>query len=198
MTGVSGSRYRPHPGEPHEWSHPIPQLAGGRACRTCGQLFPGSPSGPGPAPAAKASEVESRIVTEPYRACPRFDTCSVNRCPFDPEIEIRTFDPGDRETKCGLGKKARRALFAALPPGAQARLPFEGLYEAEWKRREARRRQIAAMTPEQRERQRRTLQAHAFRPRTTHAEALAPSGTPSDPTVGSAHAKARGDGGETA
>lgn len=189
---------RPHSGEAHEWSLPIPGLAGARACRTCGQLYPGEPSARGPTARSPGSRLEALVVVEPYRACPRFQECNVNLCPFDPQVSLRTFDPGDRETKCPLGKKARRALFADLPAEAQARLPFEGLYEAEWKRREARRRQIAAMTPEQRERQRQMLQAHAFRPRTTHAEALAPAGTPSDPTVSSTNAKARGDGGETA
>lgn len=48
--------YRPHPGESHEWSLPIPQLAGARACRNCGQLFPGSrQKGPGTVRKARLS-----------------------------------------------------------------------------------------------------------------------------------------------
>lgn len=32
------SRYKPHPGEAHLLSLPIPELSGGRACRNCGLL----------------------------------------------------------------------------------------------------------------------------------------------------------------
>lgn len=35
---VKPSCYRPHPGEPHDWTIPLPQLSGGRACRNCGLL----------------------------------------------------------------------------------------------------------------------------------------------------------------
>ena len=162
--------YRPHPGSPHEWSTPLPQLAGARACRNCGDLYPGSSARPAPSSAAKASEAEGQIVAEPHRACPRYDTCSVNACPLDPEIGIRASDPGDRELRCPLGKRARRSLFASLPPAAQAWLPFEGLYEAEFKRREAARRQAATLTPEARAKLLERLRRTQFRPRTPRPE----------------------------
>ena len=161
---------RSHPGESHEWSTAIPQLAGARACRNCSQLYPGEPFGPAPSSAARAAESEAQIVAEPFRACPRFETCSVNACPLDPEIGIRAADPGDRELRCPLGKRARRSLFASLPPAAQARLPFEGLYEAEFKRREAARRQAATLTPEARAKLLERLRRTQFRPRTPRPE----------------------------
>ena len=144
--------FRPHPGQPHEWSHPIPQLAGGRACRVCGQLYPGLPAGPGPSPEEVAVPLEAKVVAEPYRACPRFDTCSVNRCPFDPLVHVRTIDPGDRETKCALSRRVRRKLFADLPEPARTRLPFGGLYEREFRRSTAAKARLSALTSEQRAR----------------------------------------------
>ena len=161
---------RSHPGESHEWSTAIPQLAGARACRNCGELYPGSPARPGTSPATRGAESEAKIVAEPYRACFRFETCSANLCPFDPEIGIRASDPGDRELKCPLGKRARRSIFASLPPAAQTRLPFEGLYEAEFKRREAARRQAATLTPEARAKMLERLRRTQFRPRTPRTE----------------------------
>ena len=145
---------RSHPGESHEWSTSVPQLAGARVCRGCGQLYPGSPTSPGPSSAVKAPGGGARLVAEPYRACPRFESCSVNACPFDPEIGVRAADPGDRETKCPLGKRTRRSLFAALPPAAQARLPYGGLFETEAKRRANLLRRLESMSPAERERMR--------------------------------------------
>ena len=174
-------RRRSHPGELHEWSLPLPQLAGARACRNCGELYPGSPARPGPSPTAKGAEAGAQIVAEPFRACPRFETCSVNRCPFDPEIGIRASDPGDRELKCPLGKRARRSLFASLPPAAQTQLPFEGLYEAEFKRREAARRQAATLTPEARAKMLERLRRTQFRPRTPRPETPSTAGAASGP-----------------
>ena len=196
--------YRSHPGQPHEWSLPIPQLAGARACRNCGQLSPGLPS-----PRARLEEdrsvaFELAVIVEPYRACPRFEGdsnrpgCSVNLCPLDPLIGVRTADHGDRETRCTLGRRARRVLFARLPDAAKTHLPFGGLYESEFKRSEARRRLNAALTPEQREKQRATLRAHAFKPRTARAEAPAAPETPSDPSGGPGASETRSNGGEPA
>ena len=144
--------YHPHPGRSHEWSHPIPQLAGGRACRVCSQLHPGLPAGPGPSPEEVAVDLEAKVIAEPYRTCPRFDACSVNRCPFDPLIHVRTTDPGDRETKCPLSRRVRRHLFADLPEPAKARLPFGGLYEREFRRSAAAKARLSTLTPEQRAR----------------------------------------------
>lgn len=195
--------YRPHPGETHDWSPPIPQLAGARACRNCGQLFPGGPFVPASPdlPAQQEREGLTRIVAEPYRACTRFDGCSANLCPLDPEIKLRTFDPGDRETKCHLSKRVRRVLFAELLAGAQARLPFGGLLEAEWKRSNAARRRLAALTAEQRARLaagrergmaaiRKARLSRPVRPST-------PEG-PDSPSDQLSPAKAHSNGGETA
>ena len=144
--------YRSHPGQPHEWSHPIPQLAGGRACRVCGQLCPGLPSGPASSREDRALTRELLAIGEPYRACPRFDTCSVNRCPFDPSIRLRTADPVDREAKCPLSKRVRRKLFVGLPAAAQVRLPFSGFYEREFRRSAAAKARLSVLTPVQRAR----------------------------------------------
>ena len=144
--------YHPHPGQPHEWSHPIPQLAGGRACRTCGQLFPGLTSGSALSSEDRTLTRELLVTREPYRACPRFDTCSVNPCPFDPLIGVRTADQGDRETRCPLSRRVRRKLFVGLPAAALARLPLGGLYEQEFRRSAAAKARLSVLTPEQRAR----------------------------------------------
>ena len=174
--------HSPHPGAPHEWSLPIPQLAGARACRNCGELYPGSSARPGPSPAAKVSEAEGQIVAEPSRACPRYETCSVNACPLDPENRIRASDPGDRETKCPLGKRARRSIFASLPPAAQARLPYGGLFEAEAKRSEQWRRRFESMSPAERERMRQARERGLAALREAR---LKGPGTPPDAKTGS-------------
>jgi len=200
---IAPSRYRLHPGETHDWSLAIPHLAGARPCRTCGQLAPGGPFIPASGDQLTQRERDrlAQVVAEPYRACPRFDTCSVNRCPLDPEIGARTFNAGDRETKCPLSKRVRHALFAELPTGAQARLPFGGLLEVEWKRSNAARRRLAALTAEQRARLaagrqrgmaaiRKARLSRPVRPSTPEG-----SESPSDPL---SPAKAHSNGGETA
>lgn len=195
-------RYHPHPGEPHEWSLPIPQLAGGRACRACGQLYPGTPFPPYPGLAdQRAREDLARLVAEPYRVCPRFDTCSVNICPFDPAIEGRTADPGDRETKCHLSKRVRRAVFAGLPAGAQARLPFGGLHEPEFQRSQAARRRFAAMSAAERAKAtsgREKGLAALKTARLSSRKDMAEPETPEHPSEESPPTKTRTNGGEPA
>ncbi len=199
---IAPSGYCTHPGKPHEWSHPIPALAGGHACRTCGQLNPGTPFGPGPSAESKAAELEVRFVSEPHRACPRFDKCNVNACPLDPKIEKRTFDPDDRETKCPLGKQTRQALFAQLPAGAQARLSsYGGLFKAEFTRGKAAKARYARMTREQRAR----LAAHGVdalsryrRGQLSLAGRTAPEGTPDSSVEPSTPQGDTTNGGETA
>jgi hypothetical protein len=141
------------------------------------------------------------VVAEPYRECPRFDTCSVNLCPFDPEIGIRAFDPYDPETKCHLSKRVRRAFFVELPVDAQARLPFGRVLEVEWKRSKAARRRLAAMSTEQRAKlaagrekgMAAIRKARLSRP----VRALTPERADS-PSDALHHAKDRGEGGQTA
>lgn len=60
---------------------------------------------------------------EPYRECPRFPRCSVNRCPLDPEYSHREPHPGDPERRCGVAKAIR--LRIAKPYAAY--LPLAGL-----------------------------------------------------------------------
>ena len=198
---MTAPAYRPHPGQPHEWSQPILQLAGNRACRNCGHLYPGLPTGPVHSGEDPSDMPGLKAIGEPYRACPRFDTCSVNLCPLDPEIGIRTVDPGDRETKCHLSRRVRRALFAELPAPAKAKLPFGGLYETEFRRSAAAKRVHAGLTEEQRAKQRAVLEtgrAVLKRARTPNVSGVpfrGPTESPSgDPTPSKDHAT----GGEAA
>lgn len=94
------------------------------------------------------------------RECSRADRCSVNRCPLDPLVELRTVDPLDREKRCPVSKPDRERFFSRLTPQMQALLPYGGLFKAEWERREAGRRLQARLTPEQRETQAATLRAY--------------------------------------
>ncbi len=98
------------------------------------------------------------------RECSRAERCSVNRCPLDPLVELRSVDPLDREKRCTVSKPDRERFFSRLTPPMRALLPYGGLFKAEWERREAGRRLQARLTPEQREQQAATLRAHRAAP----------------------------------
>lgn len=49
----------------------------------------------------------------PYHDCPRFNVCSVNICPVDPDIKQKNFEPGDEV--CTLPKSYRMRLGKDLP-----------------------------------------------------------------------------------
>jgi hypothetical protein len=65
---------------------------------------------------------------EPFRDCPRFDFCSVNHCPLDPEQAKRLPDPGDKEKKCTLAKTIRMRIGSRFPE----LLPLGGLTPREY------------------------------------------------------------------
>ncbi len=94
------------------------------------------------------------------RECSRADRCSVNRCPLDPLVGLRSADPSDLEQRCTVSRPDRERFFSRLTPPMQALLPYGGLFKAEWQRREAGRRLQARLTPEQREQQATTLRAY--------------------------------------
>jgi hypothetical protein len=48
----------------------------------------------------------------PHLECPRFESCSVNHCPLDPEAESRVSLPGDPETKCNARISTRKSIAA--------------------------------------------------------------------------------------
>lgn len=63
----------------------------------------------------------------PYYECPRFETCSCNNCPLDPDIAKRSVLPSDE--KCTARKSVRHRIglqYADL-------LPFQGLTSREFK-----------------------------------------------------------------
>ena len=71
----------------------------------------------------------------PFHWCPRFDKCSANRCPFDPEIEGKKTLRG--EEKCRLAKTRRMRLWETLPEEKKTSLPYRGMFKKEfsgWKR----------------------------------------------------------------
>ncbi len=84
------------------------------------------------------------------RECSRAGRCGVNRCPLDPLIDLRSADPLDREQRCRVSRPDRERTFSRLSPELQTLLPFGGLYESEFRRREAARRRFAALSPQQR------------------------------------------------
>src|SRR5512139_330647 len=49
----------------------------------------------------------------PFHWCPRFERCSANRCPFDPEIGKKGTLRG--EERCRLAKSRRMRLWDTLP-----------------------------------------------------------------------------------
>ena len=47
---------------------------------------------------------------EPYKECPRFEQCSVNRCPLDMEAQNRVSLPGDPDTECRARITTRKKI----------------------------------------------------------------------------------------
>ena len=71
----------------------------------------------------------------PFHWCPRFEKCSANRCPLDPEIEGKATFRG--EERCRLAKSRRMRLWESLPEEKKALLPYRGMFKREfsgWKR----------------------------------------------------------------
>lgn len=71
----------------------------------------------------------------PFHWCLRFEKCSANRCPFDPEIQAKTRLKG--EERCKLAKKRRMRLWDSLPEEKKILLPYRGMFKKEfsgWKR----------------------------------------------------------------
>ncbi len=103
-----------------------------------------------------AAELRRSRLTEWafIRECSRADRCSVSRCRLDPLVELRTVDPLDPEKRCPVSKPDRERFFSRLAPEMQVLLPYGGLLESEWKRRESNRRRLASMSAEQRARMR--------------------------------------------
>jgi len=63
----------------------------------------------------------------PFKECPSFDTCSSNRCPLDPDIELRQHIKG--EEKCKARKKKRYEIGVKYPD----LLKYKGLTPREFK-----------------------------------------------------------------
>jgi hypothetical protein len=64
----------------------------------------------------------------PPKECPRYDKCSVNSCPLDPEQAIHKPDTGDRDRKCTMEKGVRSRIGQKYPD----LLPLKGLTRGEW------------------------------------------------------------------
>ena len=65
-------------------------------------------------------------MKQPYEDCPRYESCSVSKCPLDPDIDHRNKVPG--EEKCSMRKSVR------LRVGGQNSqvLPLQGLTKKEY------------------------------------------------------------------
>ncbi len=70
----------------------------------------------------------------PFHWCPRFEKCSANRCPFDPEIGKKVTLRG--EEKCKLAKARRMRLWESLPEEKKALLPYRGMFKREFSARQ--------------------------------------------------------------
>lgn len=82
--------------------------------------------------------MERKKVTDPskppFHSCPRFEKCSANRCPFDPEIEGKRTLRGDE--KCRLAKSRRIRLWESLPEEKKSILPYHGMFKGEFSARQ--------------------------------------------------------------
>jgi len=66
-----------------------------------------------------------------YKQCPRFNKCSVNCCPLDPDQDERPSMAGDPQTKCKLDRDTRWKI------GKDSDLPRRGLTKREWGNKKA-------------------------------------------------------------
>jgi hypothetical protein len=57
----------------------------------------------------------------PYRECSRFEVCSCNKCPLDPDIAMRVSVPDDE--KCKATRTTRQNIALKYPE----LLPLQGL-----------------------------------------------------------------------
>jgi len=129
------------------------------------------------------------------RFCSRADRCSVNRCPLNPLIELRAGEPLDRETKCPTSKPDRERFVSRMTPEMRSLLPFGGLFESEWHRREAGRRRDASLTPEERTSRLESLRAcraRAVEARLYRLSITTGTGAGSDTSPTVSHARAGG------
>lgn len=51
----------------------------------------------------------------PFEECPRYERCSVNSCPLDPEQEDHTVHKLDKEQKCPMEKRVRVRIGSQYP-----------------------------------------------------------------------------------
>jgi hypothetical protein len=81
----------------------------------------------------KTKEID--LSEPPFHWCPKFEKCSANRCPFDPEIGGRTTLRGEEKSR--LAKIRRMRLWEGLPEEKKSLLPYRGMFKKEfsgWKR----------------------------------------------------------------
>lgn len=66
-------------------------------------------------------------MKDPYEDCPRFDSCSVPKCPLDPFYHQRHRETGDKS--CNIEKQVRLRIAAKYP---DIKLPYGGLTPSEF------------------------------------------------------------------
>jgi len=54
-------------------------------------------------------------MKQPFEECPKFNTCSVNRCPLHPDYLQLESIPADLGRKCRLSKMKRIAIASRFP-----------------------------------------------------------------------------------
>lgn len=69
----------------------------------------------------------------PQTECPRYERCSVNHCPLDPEQDQHLSHPLDKEQKCPMEKPVRFKIGQKYPD----LLPMLGLTAREWAGKQA-------------------------------------------------------------
>lgn len=77
----------------------------------------------------------------PAKECPRWDSCSVNRCPLDPGYHLLKSLPDDPTPKCTMERRVRERIGVKYSDI----LPWKGLRNTEI----ASDRREAALTPDQ-------------------------------------------------
>jgi hypothetical protein len=93
---------------------------------------------------------------EPFRECPRFDRCSVNSCPLDPDQDLHTVHKLDKEQKCPMEKGVRVRIGSKYPD----LLPRLGLTSLEW----AAKQRMSKLSTAEKLKAIERLSAHQFKP----------------------------------
>jgi hypothetical protein len=125
----------------------------------------------------------------PFEWCHKYDSCSRNWCPLDPNASVSQFeaippgtcvtDPEDHDpSRCPIAKSDRKRMVSRLPEPQRSMLRFGGLYADEFNRRKAAQERESKLSPAEREQRNARLLHAPAKSRTTKPGSSTPGSTP--------------------